>query len=382
MTTVEAGRAETPSETQHRLPSLTGLRFVAAFMVFAFHATWYVGMFPGPVFPKALAFVTSTAGNLGVSFFFILSGFVLAWSARKADTAKRFWRRRFFRVYPNHLVMFFATLALFTISGNRIDGVWQNLLLIQSWWHDTFTTVGVNGVSWSLSCEAFFYLCFPLLIAVVRRIRPERLWAWTGVFVAGVVAVPLVAQLLPSDPQMLWSSTPMWQNWFVFFFPVTRMLEFVVGMLVARIVQTGRWINVSVPLAATLSVLAYIGSLFCSPLWSSAATMVVPMSLLIAAVAVRDIEGRPTFLARKQMVWLGNVSFAFYLVHWQVIHHLIWLFGGQTRAWTPTAAESVVALAFPVTLLLAWALHALVERPLQKRFSSPRRRPAPDAVTA
>ncbi len=374
MTTVEAGRPDSPVETRHRLPSLTGLRFIAAFMVFAFHATWYVGMFPGPVFPKPLAFITSTAGNLGVSFFFILSGFVLAWSARKTDTAKKFWRRRFFRVYPNHLVMFFATLALFTLSGNRIDGVWQNLLLIQAWWHDTFTTVGVNGVSWSLSCEAFFYLCFPLLIMLVRKIRPERLWAWTGVFVAGVVAVPLVAQLLPSEPQMLWSSTPMWQNWFVFFFPATRMLEFVVGMLMARIVQTGRWINVSVPLAAMLSVGAYIGSLFCSPLWSSAATMVIPMSLLIAAVATRDIEGRPTILARKPMVWLGNVSFAFYMVHWQVIHHLVWLFGGQTRAWTPTAAESVVALAFPVTLLLAWALHALVERPLQQRFSSPRRR--------
>ncbi len=196
-----------------------------------------------------------------------------------------------------------------------------------------------------------------------------------ALFVAGIIVVSLVAQLLPTSPSMLWSSTPMWQNWSVFLRPATRMLEFVVGMLMARIVRTGKWINVSEPPAATLSVLAYAGSLFCSPLWSSAVTMVVPMSLLIAAVAVRDIEGKPTFPSRRTMVWLGNVSFAFYLVRWQVLRNVIWLFGGQQRALTSTAAESVVALAFPVALLCAWLLHACVEKPLQKRFSSPRRRP-------
>lgn len=78
-----------------RLDSLTGARFVAALAVFLFHAG---GIFPAEgVFGKALAFI-SRDGGIGVDFFFVLSGFVLAWSWRPGSSVKAFYRRRFARL--------------------------------------------------------------------------------------------------------------------------------------------------------------------------------------------------------------------------------------------------------------------------------------------
>src|ERR1700755_2106401 len=82
-----------------RLPSLTGMRFLAAFLVFAFHATFAL-----PLRDTALgvhyANLVSKAGYVGVGFFFILSGFVLTWTVRPGDSAGQFWRRRFAKVFP------------------------------------------------------------------------------------------------------------------------------------------------------------------------------------------------------------------------------------------------------------------------------------------
>src|SRR5688572_27893642 len=80
-----------------RLDALTGLRFIAAFMVFVFHAA-LLFVFADINVSLFLMDIAGTAGHVGVSFFFILSGFVLTWSMKKGDTAPKFWRRRFFKI--------------------------------------------------------------------------------------------------------------------------------------------------------------------------------------------------------------------------------------------------------------------------------------------
>lgn len=78
-----------PPPTVTRLDSLTGLRWWAAFGLFAYHMT-NVAPLPG----QSLFYV----GNYGVSFFFVLSGFVLTWSARPHITVRQFYFRRFARI--------------------------------------------------------------------------------------------------------------------------------------------------------------------------------------------------------------------------------------------------------------------------------------------
>jgi peptidoglycan/LPS O-acetylase OafA/YrhL len=391
MTTIQAERSiggvsapSRPAGTSGtgRLPSLTGLRFIAALMVFAFHGS-LLFVFRDPSVQGRYMTDAATAGFVGVSFFFVLSGFVLTWSARPGGGAAAFWRRRFVRIVPNHVVTFAAALVLLAWAG-QASGVPQaltNLVLLQSWVPDIAYVGSGNDVSWSLSVEVLFYLSFPLLFALVRRIRPSRLWYWAGGTAAAVVLLPLAAQaLLPDTPHFIWGPASFTQIWSVYEFPVSRSLEFVLGMLLARIVLTGRWVRVGVLPAAVLAVGAYIGSLHAPFLFRFAAVTVIPLGILIAAVASADVAGRRTVLSTRPMVWLGEISFAFYMVHKLVLQfgHLAFgripngMGGVSGPAWSTPGGAAFLAGCFLVSLLLAWGLSVGVERPLVRRWSSRR----------
>src|SRR5919205_2887395 len=99
-----------------RLPTLTGLRFVAAAVVFANHAG-LESVFASDIANFLLTGVTASAAEGAVAFFFMLSGFVLTWSDRPGDRPARFWRRRAVKVLPNHVVTWTAGLALMLLAG-------------------------------------------------------------------------------------------------------------------------------------------------------------------------------------------------------------------------------------------------------------------------
>ena len=84
-------RRRPPRKRLPRVESLTGLRWWAAFFVFSHHMT---NLAPLPIY-KFLKYGTS-----GVTFFFVLSGFVLTWSAQPGTKIRTFYRRRFARIWP------------------------------------------------------------------------------------------------------------------------------------------------------------------------------------------------------------------------------------------------------------------------------------------
>ncbi|WP_406149014.1 acyltransferase family protein [Streptomyces sp. NBC_01012] len=372
--TTQAGRS--------RLPSLTSMRFFAALLVFLCHAG-FVAFFNQPAYRDGFASAVNKAGATGVSFFFILSGFVLAWSNRPRDTTPRFWRRRLFKIYPIHL----ATFALAMAAGAYAAANWEtsllNLFLVQTWAPRPDVANMVNIPSWSLSCELLFYLSFPLLFRWLKRIRPSRLWAWAGGLAAAVVCVPLVAQLLPAQPLMPQMGGPIgtprseWGTWFVYAFPPVRMLEFVLGIVMALIVMNGRWVRVPLSAALGLTAVAYVAAQYVPFGFSLVAATVIPLALVIPATATLDLRDRPSFLHNRVLVWLGEISFAFYMVHSVVMAELGTWFDGPLGTWGTTG---LIAAEFVVSILAAWALHAGVERPVMRRWSVPasrRRAPVP-----
>jgi mycarose O-acyltransferase len=365
--------------TGSRLPSLTGLRFIAAFMVFAFHSVLYTGLFSSPGTTETLGSVVSGGGWTGVSFFFVLSGFVLTWSVRSVDTVRKFYRRRLFKIFPNHLVTaVIAFLLLISVTGAVANHTWwYNLLLVQAWFPDLSVLYTGNVVSWSLSCELLFYLAFPLFYFGIKRIRPERLWAWAGVVVLAIFLIPTLATVLPeaqalAGGALMPTDLTLWEQWFVASFPPVRMLEFVFGIFLARIVITGRRIPLGFGGAVALAVAAYaLTPLFAGP-YRVAATMVVPLGLIIVAGARMDANNEQSWLSSRFMVWLGDISFAFYMVHQLVLeygHRLL----GQTTSWSTPVGLAVLALLFAGALVAATLLYTCVERPMMRRFASSRR---------
>lgn len=361
--------------TSSRLPSLTGMRFFAAFLVFLFHLSLLDaystdGQGHGP-FASAL----KNGGWAGVTFFFILSGFVLTWSARREDTPRAFWGRRLAKIYPNHVITFLFALAAYAYASATWGRGVPNFLLLQAWIPRDDAFFSINNPSWSLSCELVFYLLFPALHRWVRGIPEARLWWWAAATAAAILLLPLAVQLVPAGEAFgpNHANSPLYghsitQMWLVYIFPPVRVLDFLLGILMARIVLSGRWIRLGVLPALALTVVAYVVSLHVPFLYSLNAVVVIPFALLISATAARDVQGSGTAVSGRVWVWLGEVSFAFYLIH-QILLSVTQERLDYHEPNSLIEAVGVATLIAAASLLLAWLVYTTVERPVVRAWA-------------
>lgn len=285
-----------------RLESLTGLRFLAALLVFAYHVGG-VGAGAGAGW--------GTPGRSGVSFFFILSGFLLAYTARPGDTARQFYRRRVARIVPAYLVALILVLASAAMLGARFAGVdLVPFTLLQSWVPSRKVFFAGSPVFWSLSTEAFFYLVFPFVYPRFARLRTRgRL---VGMAVAVAAAVGIAIALAPlAGPDLV--------EWSYYIFPPVRFLEFALGMLLGLQLRFGRAPEFPLPVAVLLAVLGYALATVLPVTLTAVGATVVPYALLIWSAAWADVHGRSSPFRHRIPVTLGLWSYSFYLLHLRVI---------------------------------------------------------------
>ncbi len=345
----------TPPRVQARLDSLTGLRFFAAFVVFAFHSLHYGQQSLGDAF--------FLAGTTGVSFFFVVSGLVMSWTARPTDTAGTFYRRRFARIYPAYAVAWLVSLGIMLAQGRSpslLDLL--PLTLAQAWFPSDTVYWATNAVFWSLSCEAFFYLAFPLLYRVLSPLSPRRMLF----VVAGLVAV-VVGWSIGVAP---WWGEPA-VYWFVSVFPLTRLAEFTICMLMGLLLRAGlRWI---IPLwaATAIAVGAFLAANHVPEVFAGIAVTLVPFVVLIWSAAQADLAGRRSIFRARVLVVLGTWSYAFYLAHTQAM--TAWFEALQRLGVDKDTVQGpglflAVCGAFGCALVAAWSLHRLVEVPMERRL--------------
>lgn len=373
-----AQRSGTGTVPRPRLDSLTGLRWWAAFGVFIFHMRIFA---PVPGLSAVAPF-----GNYGVAFFFILSGFVLTWSARPGTTVRNFYWRRFARIYPAHFVALLLAIPVFYHVLPGQPEVWWikpfslgiillSVPLIQGWFSEPAILFSGNPAAWTLTVEFFFYAIHPL---VHRMLRPLRI-VGISILITAVVLVGFGYQwLVFAGGEGWWQHVPV---------PITRVSEFIIGMGIALLLRARPGLRVR-PFWGYLLIAVFVFGLICLKVTGAAPELarvldgftaqilVVLFALLILAVATRDIHGGRSFLRKRWMVRLGEWSFAFYLMHATVMYAMMTLVGPQSRsignlAWYP--------LLFALALLAAWLLYRLVEHPFEavlrrfgdRRFSEP-----------
>ncbi|MBE2318002.1 acyltransferase [Solirubrobacter sp. CPCC 204708] len=329
-----------------RLDSLTGLRFGAALVVFLHHL---------PVGPTLDHFTKQ--GTAGVSFFFILSGFVLMWSHGERVGARRFYRRRFARIYPAHLVAWVIGAIIVTAKGLSwsADEFIVGAALVQDWIPEQRYYFAINGVAWSLSCEVFFYVTFPFWAHRLAALGSRARAGLAVAAVAGVVGMAAVATVVDPGADYLRTDDSVWV-WFVRHAPFVRILEFLLGALLAVELLRGRRCPLGWLPALVVAGVAYVAAGVAPSAFGVAAVTLVPFALLIAAAAEADRGGAGTPFRRRWLVWLGEVSFAFYLVH-------LWFIDAFDL---PASGHLIVSL--PLAIAGAALLHHLVERPAERRI--------------
>ncbi|WP_234543010.1 acyltransferase family protein [Streptomyces shenzhenensis] len=370
-----------------RLPSLTGLRAPIALAVFLFHAALpfpSIRLFADDSLAHGFYRAVAQVGGLTMPFWFALSGFILVWSYRGNEKTTAWWRRRYVKIVPPYIAGWI--LARVLVEG--VDGSHTTLaqgflsfFMLQSWVPDVPTNFAVNNVGWSLSTEAFFYLVFPVVYPLVRRIPAQRLKYWIGGVVLAVCAVPLITYaVIPVGTAVVPNEPAHSANyfWFAYIFPPARLLDFVLGMLVARAVLTGRWRNIGMVGSGALLAVSYVVALNIPMLWGLRVACLVPAVMVIAAGAMADSEGRRSIFQSRFAVWLGDISFAFYCVHFTVLELTRKLLGD--RLFSTPATIGLLVGQLTVSVLLAWALFAFVERPVTRRFSRSRRARARSAA--
>lgn len=352
-----------------RLPSLAGFGFVAICMVLISHVGISLVLRVDPT-AQTLWSYDYKLGVMGFTFFFVLTGFALTWVHDTDIDARRFWRRRAARVFPLHVITVVAALLLAMGAGMAfpILRTIPALLLVQDWIPDqeVALTGNPNGPTWALSCALLFYAAFPWISRLVRRIRPERLWVPVLVVIALMVAVPFLAKLFPVEPLLVNTPDSWLQTWFIGYLPVTRMLEFLLGVFVARLVATRRWHGPGVLVSVLLSLAALAVSAQMLDDNAGFAVTAVPLALLLAAAAKRESAGKRTFFGARPLVALGKIAFGIYLVHWLVVSYGP-IYTADPANWiAPLSLGGALeksALTIVAVFVLGWLLTVLVERP-------------------
>jgi len=208
------------------LDQITFTRFIAALTVVFFH-------YGQSVFPANISFLFEnvTAGPIAVGYFYVLSGFIMAIAYYQPDpnkqqaiSKKKYWLARFARIYPVYL------LALLIIVAAKFKGLaenWQelplHLTLLQSWIPGYPITLNTPG--WSLSVEAFFYLCFPFLLIWVYKLGTKSLAVFTVILWVTTQTI-LLTQLNSNEyaPKSLLHDL-------IYYNPLMHLNSFVAGLL-------------------------------------------------------------------------------------------------------------------------------------------------------
>ncbi|MFG2718705.1 acyltransferase family protein [Streptomyces sp. NPDC048416] len=360
------------------LKSLTGLRWVAALAIFLMHFAYEADFWGHARQVNALRWLTLGAPS-AVSFFFILSGFVLAWSQGTRSVRRRtFYWNRFARIYPAHLVTFLAAVLLLVREGQQLSGrvALTNLTLTQSWIpNQPDFWFGFNGVSWSLSCEFFFYFTFPFLLPGLLRMSDRGLYRV-------LAAMTALALLMPAAAMWMADHAGWRDSYLSYILPPARLPEFVAGIVLALLVKRGSWRGPGLLVSGALCTVALLWLTRIVPdAFHFGACTLIPYLLLIPAAARADVRGTSSWMRGRIVVYLGQVSFCFYLVHELVIFAADHILRKHHNIGTAPAVITV----FCVSLVLAALLHEAVEKPLArilKTIAPGRKRPAADTAKA
>ncbi|HJW71516.1 MAG TPA: acyltransferase [Geothrix sp.] len=362
----------TTERPKERLEALTSMRFLAAALVVVFHI-----FHQAPVMQRLPRLLRSgiESGYVWVGFFFILSGFILAYQyGSRVVTAgfdlRDFWLARFARIYPGFLLGFLMVAGLLSVkvwdggyppgggAGMTAD-LLATLGLVHAWVPSFAITF--NFPSWSVSVEAFFYLLFPLLALASARLSLRRFLGLAGLLylasVAGHLAYCAVTPFGWLGNDWVHDSG----RHFIKFFPLVHLPEFILGMAMGRLYGARRHLGLTETVGRRLARIA--GILVLAGLCVSDriplalmhnVALALPFAALILGLALAPATSFGAWLSHPIPVALGDASYSLYILQVPVI----WLFV-QKVEWT-NATSLPFAFCYRAAILAAITLLALV----------------------
>lgn len=237
----------TEHDDMKRIVSLDGLRFFAAMcIVFGHIHTRFI-----PIKNVWANWAFFEMRSIGMTLFFILSGFVISVNykilGKNGCSLRRYFIHRFSRIYPLFLLIFLYEILFATIFPKEVtlDDIYlvffSYLTLTHAWFFgevaDNIFSILVFGVSWSLSVEFFFYLVYPFVEKVLKKLEIKRFKIFLYVFIIiFFILLFIYYQFSFSEAKDEGIDFDHGEiRWFVYFSPYLSVFEFIIGCILARI---------------------------------------------------------------------------------------------------------------------------------------------------
>ena len=339
--------------------TLTSLRLIFALMVFGAHCYVIDDIFSTHFFKE---------GFVGVSFFFVLSGFIIAYNYQKKlqekeITRRRFWVARIARVYPLHWLTLFIAVILgdYVVASGGLD--WcrhflASLTLTHAYIPEADYYFSFNSPSWSLCCEQLFYICFPFLVPLTRNYKYL-------LYIFCVTAILLVVGMHFTPEEEIKG------YWYVN--PITRFPDFIAGMLLFQLYERLK----DKPITFRQGSLMEIGAVIIFLTFYMCASEIpkvyryscfywLPVAVVLISFSLqKGILSR--ILSHRFLVVGGEISYGFYLIHlFILLSYAKW----QKEAGFDIAWYISVPVLFGITVLLSLLSYRYFERPMNKRVKS------------
>ena len=311
---------------QDLIKPLHGLRGIAAMMVVLHHLAPF-----------------HYHGVIGVTLFFVLSGFLMGrLYLVKEFTARNLWRyaaARFARIYPLFALVILAAAASSLVLDAPVFGM--------EWWRvdEHLLLIGGNPTVWTIAVEFQFYAVFVLVWLAHSR----GLISWPVLLVAYLVLAigPFISYEFPRDRLN----------------PALYMHIFAIGLLVSALSERpAPWVQSVAAYALPVATFVFIGWGLTTAKAYQSPFVVLSAAALVYCSVVAGNSSMARALSVRPMVWLGEISFGVYLLHRIVEAFVQHALGSKEDTWLS------MGLGIAVTLLVASLVFKFYEEPLRLRL--------------
>lgn len=332
-----------------KISQITFTRFIAAIAIVISH--FNKDLFLYKIGPVSNLFLRA---NVGVSYFFILSGFIMivAYSGKSRIDYWEFYKNRFARIYPLYII---GLLLYFMTRYHVFDvyGFILYLLGVQSWIPGKAMILNFPG--WSISVEFFFYLLFPFLYNHFYSKKNKYIWIFT-------IGIWLVTQVFSNwyEASGMYEGAHTKSHEFLYYFPLWHLNEFLIGNLAGiYFVKNYNPQNYDLPLILVFGLILI--SLIFVPLFyhnGLMALLFVPAIILISS----NSGSIKKLFSLKPLEYLGEISYAIYITHIPVLYIL-----REFLKWKEYSPDiDMVFGIYIIILLISSALfYQLIEKPMR-----------------
>lgn len=353
-----------------RLDQLNFLRFVAALFIVLFHYGRGAPPFSLPRV-KQIALM----GPAVVSFFFVLSGFILAYVYAPNKEGKipwlNFMLKRLTRIYPLYVVAILAIIPFrWGDTPHTMTGLLLDLTFLQTWVPPY--PLALNGPAWAMSVIFAFYVCFPLLYPWMLK-RGTRFSVW---FAGGFW---LLSQIVSLVLYNFWYEGPnTFSHDFLNYNPLFHLNAFLIGMAASMVFKERqntdsggkkyRTSQLVIPVLLFLGAALYRNELQklvpFNILYSNG--LLAPIYLWIIYGVARDSGRLSDLLSRKVLLQLGAISFSVYLLQSPMVQVYGRAFQERVENIMPWMHEYHFYLYLLILIAAAFLVQRLYELPMQK----------------